>query len=395
MFTNKVTAYIDESGAYGFNFENPGCSSHFIVTAILVKNEDIAFLSESAEAIRKRFFQTGEMKSSKIGKNHIRRRLILNAFKELPFRIFALVVDKRKIYQENTGLMYKRSFYKFLNEQLYKELRYAFSHIDIIADETGSSDYAMSFTNYVKQKQRQTQPSLFDESYFYLSNSKSSNIIQIADVIAGSLAYDYDTTKMYNSNGQSYKDYIGKKIIGIKYFPRSVQDLFQEAKIKRHESELDLRIAEICNRRVEAFVNENKDKDDDNIRQQIIVIKYLQFRFINNSFRKYIPTKELRNLLEQCGYKHRSVVTFRNKVIAKLRDAGVIIASCSHGYKIPARIEELNDFVQQYKGILLPMISRLERCYTTINLGTQGEFDLLENEPQLKSIIRCINNNQS
>lgn len=122
MFTNKVTAYIDESGAYGFNFENPGCSSHFIVTAILVKNEDIAFLSESAEAIRKRFFQTGEMKSSKIGKNHIRRRLILNAFKELPFRIFALVVDKRKIYQENTGLMYKRSFYKFLNEQLYKEV---------------------------------------------------------------------------------------------------------------------------------------------------------------------------------------------------------------------------------------------------------------------------------
>ena len=95
-------------------------------------------------------------------------------------------------------------------------------------------------------------------------------------------------------------------------------------------------------------------------------------------------------MLEQWGYHHRSVVTFRNKVIAKLRDAGVIIASCSQGYKIPAKIEEFNDFVQQYKGILLPMISRLERCYSIINLGTVQEFDLLENEPQLKAIVQCI-----
>ncbi len=391
MFSKKVTAFIDEFGAYGFNFDNPGCSSHFIIAAVLVKNEDLEPLTIAVEDIRKRYFQTGEMKSSSISKNHKRRRSVLNELKELPFKVFTLVVDKRKIYQENSGLMFKRSFYKFLNELLYKELRYCFSQIDIFADESGSSEYAVSFVNYVKTKQRQTQPSLFDDCHFYLSNSKSSILIQVADVIAGSLAYDYDDTKTKFSDGNSYRDFLGTKIIGTKLFPQSIQDLFDEARIRSHESELDLRVADICNRRVEAFVNENKAKDDDNIRQQIIVIKYLQFRFLNSSFRKYISTKELRNLLEQYGYKHRSVVTFRNKVIAKLRDAGVIIASCSHGYKIPAKIEELHDFVQQYKGILLPMISRLEKCYTTINLGTQGDFDLLENEPQLKGIVRCIN----
>ena len=390
MFTNKVTAYIDESGAYGFNFEKQGCSSHFIVAAILVKNEDIESLTNATEEIRKRFFQEGEMKSKGVGKNHKRRRLLLNALKDLPFKIFVLVVDKRKFKKENTGLMFKQPFYKFLNEQLYKELRYSFSHIDILADESGSSDFALSFANYVKTKQLQTQPSLFDDSHFALSNSKSSVLIQIADIIAGILAYDFDEKKKNESDGNSYQSFLGNKIIGIKFFPRSVQDFFNEAKLREHDSELDLKIAEICNRRVEAFIRENNSKDDDNIKQQIIVIQYLQFRFINNSFRKYIPTKELRNLLEQWGYHHRSVVTFRNKVIAKLRDAGVIIASCSQGYKIPAKIEELKDFVQQYKGILLPMISRLERCYSIINLGTFQEFDLLENEPQLKAIVQCI-----
>ena len=130
MFTNKVTAYIDESGAYGFDFEKQGCSSHFIVAAILVKNEDIESLTNATEEIRKRFFQKGEMKSKGVGKNHKRRRLLLNALKDLPFKIFVLVVDKRKFKKENTGLMFKQPFYKFLNEQLYKELRYSFSHID-------------------------------------------------------------------------------------------------------------------------------------------------------------------------------------------------------------------------------------------------------------------------
>ena len=39
-------AYIDEFGAYGFNFESEGCSSHFIVTAIIVDKDDISLVEE-------------------------------------------------------------------------------------------------------------------------------------------------------------------------------------------------------------------------------------------------------------------------------------------------------------------------------------------------------------
>ena len=41
---------------------------------------------------------------------------------------------------------------------------------------------------------------------------------------------------------------------------------------------------------------ENKEADE-NVRMQIAVLDYLLFRFMNNSIRKYIPTKELQSSL--------------------------------------------------------------------------------------------------
>lgn len=71
------TAFVDECGNFGFNFETKtssktdGPSLYYIVCAVVVKNENISSLESETEEIRKNNgFQTGEMKSSKIGKNH-------------------------------------------------------------------------------------------------------------------------------------------------------------------------------------------------------------------------------------------------------------------------------------------------------------------------------------
>lgn len=83
------------------------------------------------------------MKSSKVGKNHRRRQLILNALMPLPFKIFSVCIDKRLCLENMNaqGLKYKTSFYKFMNNIVHKELRRAFQTITIIADEIGGSDY--------------------------------------------------------------------------------------------------------------------------------------------------------------------------------------------------------------------------------------------------------------
>lgn len=37
----RIHAYIDESGAYGFDFSKEANSTHFIITAVTVKESDI------------------------------------------------------------------------------------------------------------------------------------------------------------------------------------------------------------------------------------------------------------------------------------------------------------------------------------------------------------------
>ena len=141
---DKMYAFIDESGAFGFNFDNPSCSQFFIICAIIVRESDLSTLKEEVERIRKKYFQKGEMKSSQVGSNNRRRKRILDDLKELPYGVYVFICDKKRI-GENSGLRYKQSFYKFLNNLVYEELKVAFSQLTIVADAVGGNDFLESF----------------------------------------------------------------------------------------------------------------------------------------------------------------------------------------------------------------------------------------------------------
>lgn len=66
--------FCDEFGAFGYNFDKENVSTHFLIVAVIVNDEDLNRVKEGAEAVRKKYFQTGEMKSSNVKNNHKRRR---------------------------------------------------------------------------------------------------------------------------------------------------------------------------------------------------------------------------------------------------------------------------------------------------------------------------------
>lgn len=371
--SNKKYAFVDEFGAFGYDFENSGCSTHFIITAIIVDEDDLSTVSNGVEEIRKHYFQKGEIKSSKIKRNHKRRVVILNALKKLPFHIFTFVCDKRKIY-ENSGLRYKPSFYKFLNNLVYQELRIAYSNLTITADEIGGNDYLISFANYVRSKEIPLD--LFDESSFKFEDSKNCDIIQVADIVSGSLAYNYDHKKIAEADGYNYRSILSEKVLRIKEFPETF-DTFNVAQNSLNP-DYNPQIADICYRKARRFIETHQNEDDIEVKQQIAVLNYLLFRFMNKSPRNYIPTKELINQLMYLGYDKLSIQSFRNKIIAKLRDNEVIISSSSSGYKIPSTEKELYEFVNHGKSIIMPMLHRLKICNDVIRMGTEGGIRLFE-----------------
>ena len=370
---NTKYAFVDEFGAFGYDFSNSGCTTHFIISAIIVDRDNLQIVADGVNAIRQKYFQQGEIKSSKIGKNHKRRITILNELKQLPFHIFAFVCDKQKVY-ENSGLRFKKTFYKFLNNIVYQELRIAYSNLTITADEIGDNDYIQSFVAYVKSKEIPLD--LFDNSLFRFENSKYNVILQLADIISGSLAYHYDERKKLDADGYNYISILGDKILRIKVFPETFETF--NVNQNDHNPEYNPEIADICYRKAKYFIETNSKTEDVEIKQQIAILNYLLFRFMNNSPRKYIPTKELINQLVYLGYDKMSLQTFRNKIIAKLRDNEVIISSSTGGYKIPSTEKELYDFVNHGKSIIMPMLSRLKTCNDVIRMGTDGKINLFE-----------------
>ncbi len=379
MTSEKIFAYIDEYGAYGFDYEKENVSTHFIITAAIVNKRDKESVEQSVNEIRKRYFQKGEIKSSNIGGNHHRRKIILSKIQELPIRYIVLIVDKEKMF-ENGGLKKsKHVFYKFLNELLYSTLRNSYSNIEIVADEVGKNDYISSFVSYTKRKAKATQLSLFDEYNFSFANSKQNVLIQVADLVSGSLAYDFDRGKQKLADGNSYVDLMTSKINMIQYFPRNFEAMIKD--IENHNTDnADPQVIEICYRKAVSVMNELEKKDDDNSKMQYLILNYLLFRFKSNPARTYISTKELKGFLSDNGFKIKTDQTFRNKIIGKLRDRGVILASSSKGYRIPKNRNDIENYINHDKSVILPMISRLNICYDGVLTGSNGEIDLLNDE---------------
>ena len=92
----RMYAFTDEYGAFGYDLDNPDVSTHFIITAVIVKESELLAYEEGAEAIRKKYYQTGEIKSSKLGPDkHDRRMKILTEIASLPMHLLAVCIDKR------------------------------------------------------------------------------------------------------------------------------------------------------------------------------------------------------------------------------------------------------------------------------------------------------------
>ncbi|MEA4967561.1 MAG: DUF3800 domain-containing protein [Bacteroidaceae bacterium] len=370
---SRKLAFIDEYGAFGFKFDNLGNSTHFIITAVIIDDEKKEELEIQLENIRKKYFQDSEMKSKLIGNNHRRRNIILAEILKLDFKLLVFIADKEKI-GEQSGLRFKEPFYKFLNNYVREELMLSFKQITIYADETGDNEFIISFSKYMKSK---IIPStLFGDSDMQFCDSKKSLLIQLADIISGSLAYNVDKNKIEKSEDKDYFKLLNKKNLKIISFPKTYEtfDINDSGISTNYNKEL----AELCYRRAYRFIENNRTKIEEDVKQQVIILQYLLFRFMNNDKRNYIPTIELINHLSNFGYSKISTQTFRNKIIGKLRDAEVIISSSSYGYKIPTSEKDLLDFFNHDKSIIIPMLSRLKKCNDTIKLGTEGRIDLYE-----------------
>jgi hypothetical protein len=378
------TAFIDECGNFGFDFEAKetseagGPSLYYIVCAVVVKNENIRALEIEANKIRQNNgFQTGEMKSSLIGNNHRRRIKILTELLNHDFSLVMLIADKQKFYRDSPLTNYKESFVKYLHQKLYNEMYAAYPKLKIVEDEYGLSEFQKGYREYVCANRPQFN--LLNEYDFDYVNSKHSPIVQIADIIAGSTMQHLLDNKAPNV----LKIFQGK-IRGLVNFPSTYPSLLAGIRADKSFDENIYALADHC---ATQYIDSHIDTDDTDTRMRVLFLKHLLWvvRYINPH--KYISSGEIIKVLSDLSDSkvHRNYLY--RKIIAPLRDAGVIIASCSHGYKIPTCIDDIYAYANQTNGIVGPMLNRVQKCRQLILFHTDGSLDIFD-DPALKKYKR-------
>jgi hypothetical protein len=367
---NQTYAFIDEFGNHDLDTSKGGASRFFVLVAVLVSEEGLRDLETGAEEIRKKYFQTGEMKSSGVGNNHKRRITILKALEVLEFKFYSLVVDKDRI-NKDSGLQYKKSFLKHINGKLFNRIFSRFSDVHIIADEHGSDEYKSSFRSYIEHNHK---PDMFYLSKFDLVQSKNNILVQLADFVVGSIAKVYEK-KAPQELREEYLSLIKQRSVGIDEWPTKYQTYYPPDTTTDEFSQLILMHSLSS---AELFIEENETRQDEDIRLQVAVARYLVFnsRWVNQE--AYIATKVIQEHLLETGYGKIAELKLRSSIIAKLRDRDVIISSSNKGYKIPCCFQDMKTFVETVNGKIKPLLERLGKARSSLHMASKGEIDILK-----------------
>lgn len=365
-------AFIDESGTFGFSFEKEGTRRYYVICAVILNTSKLVPIERLFDEVCcSNGFSESEMKSSSIGKNDKRRFKILTEILPLDFSLILLIADKQSFAESSPLTDYKESFVKYLHERLYDAMYAAYPKLSIYEDSFGTSEFQSGYKKYV-EKNRPPR-NLIDQYDFRFVDSKSSRLTQLADFIAGSIAHEQE-----ESSKSNILQILRGKITFCIRFPNYGNPYFANpaAEVKEYNKA----IFELSSNSAQRFIEKNSKSEDFETRLKVATLRHLLFVVHDIDAKKYVSAKELIRLLSE--YKGGKITPnfFYRKVIASLRDDGVIIASCSKGYKIPISHRDIIDYINSTAGIVGPMLSRLGRCRSLILGCTDGDLDILDDQ---------------
>lgn len=382
MYQNYV--FIDESGNHDIDVSKEGATNLFVCVAVLVSGEQVNEATSQAFQISLENFSGSEIKSKGVGSNHQRRIAVLNKIREIEFAYFAVIINKARIIRDS-GLQYKQSFYKFLNNFLYQKISDVGSSVKIIPDKLGSKKFQDSFKAYMGKR---LMPTLLTEYDISPQDSKHVPLIQVADFLAGTLSYAYDPDKR-SEYADEFINLIRNKELGSFVWPRSTYST--AVPIESMEDKVDEKIAAAClnkSAQIAAGLENSKELDE---KMQSAVLYFL-IRQAEESGRQ-LHAKDLSSYLYKIGFPNLKRQAISSRIVGPIRDAGVVLTGKNQGYRIPTSLSHILDYIEFNKGKVLPMLHRIQKAREFIKTSVDMGLDILDSygNPVLKEVVeQCV-----
>ncbi len=374
--SQDILAFVDEFGTPSLDTEKDGVTNLFICVAVLLRPEDVDLAVDQVRKLSQDHFGESEIRSSNIrGRRANKRRLkVLDSLVQIPFSYYALVVDKRHVFRES-GLAYKRSFYRFFHRILCRRLTDPGMGISVVADRLGDLEFMKGFSAYID---KHIGPNLFTTFTFGFDDWQNQPLLQIADLVAGTLGKIHDTDHQ-TTVAQDFQRLLASKRIAEHIWPpywsrdTALEDLQEPA-----GNQWDNDIAKACLNKVRSFMTaEVKDATETQEMQRIVLDRLLQQRLLGDEGKHSVITDVLIRMLKDCGFGDIAKQKFTSEIIGGLRDKGFVFAGTSSGMRLAMTWADIRDYLNHDDGIIGPMLSRLGIARETVKVVTNNSLDIL------------------
>lgn len=366
--------FVDEAGATDLPSIGDTAPDYYVICGVLLANYNLGKAKKTAAQIVRKHAGTGELKSKKIGSNITRRKKVLTDIVKSDFPFYCLVINKERIWKDS-GLRWRPSFYKFLHQMFYSQIRRAFFGIQVMADQYGRSEFMESFRKYIKNR-----ASLFDS--FNFAPSREVPLLQIADILAGSLRRVF-----LNEDPADILDLLGYPSVPIEEWPPMSSSLFKEWNNRSRDT--NQLVASLALKSVRNFVENKIGSTDARLGLQAETIRYLLSRF-NQNPEEYVHRAELiEHLHQQTGIMLNEQV-LSSTILAVARDEGVFLSSTDKGVKIPYCEQDITDWIDRVNSQIVPYLRRIEDARRDLLIASHNQYDIVDPKvyPELSRYLK-------
>jgi hypothetical protein len=379
----KAKIFIDEFGNTHLDLSKKGTFSHFVYASIIIPESEI----ENARKIRKDIcqkFKLGEnIKSKNIGdKKYFQKRLNILKYlvENLDFTIDVLVIDKDKIEKDSGGLRFKKTFYKYFQKVLIKKYNEIYNSYNIYLDKLGSDSFKVELTRFIDANA--TQRDLFNpDRTFELSDDKSGEkLVQLADIIAGSLGRLFCLSH-YNENSNQIYEILHSRM-SVTFHPY----LRPENKSSPENKKLSKEISVLNLESLKNYLNKSH-RNEDALKRRLLEYLYTNSKIDSE---RLVPSFELINFLKNFS---KSITDDKLKLLIRdLRYEGLFIISHSGkpGYKLASNYSDIEQHFTHFMRYIIPMLNKIKVLNQNISELSFNKINPLEKDEQFDRIKKLI-----
>lgn len=192
----------------------PGSSRLFVVTAILIEeNEDAEDCDSRIAALKKELRLAERFEFHFNSCSDVFRRRFLETVAACNFFYHSIVLNKAKLWGE--GFKHKESFYKYAAGLVFENAKAHLLEATVVLDEFGNRDFRNQLSKYLRTRMNEGKRVLIKK--VRMEPSHSNNLLQLADMVCGAVNRSFD---MSRKNRMEFRRLISLRELKVQVWPR-------------------------------------------------------------------------------------------------------------------------------------------------------------------------------